>query len=155
MNPIQIASNDLSMTRSLAMCAKGSHVKAVKDLADAKQEVDEAEKKVVEINEDHDMLKFIASLQESADERVYERAAEEECQVLWAFTDAQKRAIDMAKSYQDKAAIEKLMRDASEQASINYAYASYAFWEAQKVRDDRTAERVLECAEEASAGCGF
>jgi hypothetical protein len=87
--------------------------------------------------------------------RASDKAALKACESSRAFFQAHIFECEMGYICQDKAATEKTMLLALDQADFDHAHALHAFWRAQDAHDDLRDARVLECAEEMSAGCGF
>jgi hypothetical protein len=167
MTSIQLTSVTLSVCIAAAMSADKEHKNAKNDLADTKVKYEEAKEHALEADRVRarfahfadlrakDAMRKARSRSGAKAQRVSDKAAAKARKSSCAFFQAHIFKCEMNSIYQDKAATLYLRWDARCDANLDQAYALYAFWEAQKVRDNLEAESVLERAEEVSIRCGF
>jgi prophage DNA circulation protein len=167
MTSIQIASDALSEAAALVECAKMNLTEASKDLADANKKHKKAKRNISEADVVRARLEYFADRRAkyamytagsrggAKARRVSNKAASKAWEAGCAFFRAHSSECTANNIWLTKVATEETMRRALDQADFDHAHALHAFWRAQDACDDLKDARVLECAEEMSAGCGF
>jgi hypothetical protein len=167
MTSIQLTSVTLSVCIATAGSANKEHKNAKNILADARVKYEEAKENALEADRVRARFAHFADLRAKDAMRkarsrsgakarwVSDKAAAKARKSSSAFFQAHISKCEMNSIYQDKAAALYLRWNIHCDANLDHAYALYAFWEAQKVRDNLEAESVLERAEEVSIRCGF
>jgi hypothetical protein len=147
--------------------ANKEHVKAAKGLADANKKHETAKRKISDAVVVQVRLVYFADRRAkyamhkagsrggAKARRVSDKAALKAWEAGCALLRAHSSECTANNICLTKAATEETMLRALDQADFDHAHALHAFWRAQDARDDLKDARVLECAEEMSAGCGF